>query len=59
MANRSFGQWLYRPEPELVYRRRQLGAANGIVNGYSETIFGPDDAITREQLASSLLLRRL
>ncbi|WP_420851980.1 S-layer homology domain-containing protein [Pelotomaculum isophthalicicum] len=26
-------------------------AANGIVNGYSATTFGPDDPITREQIA--------
>ena len=29
-------------------------ASEGIVNGYSETAFGPDDAITREQLATIL-----
>ncbi len=29
-------------------------ASNGIVNGYSESIYGPDDAITREQLAAIL-----
>ena len=29
-------------------------AANGIVNGYSETSFGPNDPITREQLAAIL-----
>ena len=29
-------------------------AANGIVNGYSETSFGPDDPVTREQLAAIL-----
>ncbi len=30
------------------------GAANGIVKGYSETQFGPEDNITREQLAAIL-----
>ena len=29
-------------------------AASGIVNGYSETAFGPNDNITREQLAAML-----
>ena len=29
-------------------------AANGIVNGYSDTAFGPNDSITREQLATIL-----
>ena len=29
-------------------------AANGLVNGYSETAFGPNDNITREQLAAIL-----
>ena len=29
-------------------------AANGIVSGYSDTSFGPNDAITREQLAAIL-----
>ena len=29
-------------------------AANGIVNGYSDTAFGPNDSITREQLAAIL-----
>lgn len=29
-------------------------ASHGIVDGYSETIFGPEDPITREQLASIL-----
>ncbi|MBQ8401352.1 MAG: S-layer homology domain-containing protein, partial [Clostridia bacterium] len=29
-------------------------SSNGIVNGYSDTAFGPDDAITREQLAAIL-----
>ena len=29
-------------------------AANGIVTGYSDTQFGPDDSITREQLAAIL-----
>lgn len=29
-------------------------AANGIVNGYSNGCFGPDDSITREQLAAIL-----
>ena len=29
-------------------------AANGIVEGYSQDAFGPDDAITREQLATIL-----
>ena len=29
-------------------------AANGIVNGYSTTSFGPENAITREQLAAIL-----
>ena len=29
-------------------------AENGIVDGYSDTRFGPDDAITREQLAAIL-----
>ena len=28
--------------------------ANGIVNGYSDTAFGPNDSITREQLAAIL-----
>ncbi|MDD4548889.1 MAG: S-layer homology domain-containing protein [Syntrophomonadaceae bacterium] len=28
-----------------------VAAANGIVNGYSDTQFGPDDLITREQMA--------
>ena len=27
---------------------------NGIVNGYSDTAFGPNDAITREQMAAIL-----
>ena len=30
-------------------------AANGIVSGYSETAFGPDDSVTREQLALMLM----
>ena len=29
--------------------------ANGIINGYSEEIFAPDDVITREQLATIML----
>ena len=29
-------------------------AANGIVNGYSESAFGPNDSVTREQLAAIL-----
>lgn len=29
-------------------------ASHGIVDGYSETLFGPEDAITREQLAAIL-----
>ena len=29
-------------------------ASEGLVNGYSETAFGPDDTITREQLAAIL-----
>ena len=29
-------------------------AANGIVNGYSATKFGPEDSITREQMAAIL-----
>lgn len=28
-----------------------IASANGIVNGYSDTQFGPDDQITREQMA--------
>ena len=28
-----------------------IAAANGVVGGYSDTIFGPDDNITREQMA--------
>lgn len=28
--------------------------SDGIVNGYSDTAFGPDDAVTREQLAAML-----
>lgn len=30
-------------------------AANGLVNGYDENIFGPDDLITREQMAVMLV----
>lgn len=30
-------------------------AASGIVNGYSETTFGPDDLITREQAAAMIV----
>ena len=29
-------------------------ASNGIVSGYSKTVFGPDNSITREQLAAVL-----
>ena len=29
-------------------------AANGIVNGYSSTLFGPDDLVTRQQMAAIL-----
>ena len=30
------------------------GAANGIVKGYDEKTFGPDDLVTREQIAAIL-----
>ncbi len=30
------------------------GEANGVVSGYNEELFGPDDSITREQMASIL-----
>ena len=30
------------------------GAENGVVDGYSDTLFGPDDPITREQMAAML-----
>ena len=30
-------------------------AAEGIVNGYSDSAFGPNDAITREQMAAILM----
>lgn len=33
-----------------IYWARQ----NGIMNGYSQTTFGPNDTITREQLAATL-----
>jgi len=32
----------------------EWAAANGIVNGYGEGVFGPEDAVTRQQLAAIL-----
>lgn len=38
------------------YYRKAIGwaSANGIVKGYSDTSFGPDEAVTREQIATIL-----
>jgi len=42
-------------EAEMWYTEAiRWAASEGIVNGYSDTAFGPDDAITREQLATIL-----
>lgn len=40
--------------PGWYYDAVRWANANGIVNGYSDTRFGPDDPITREQFAAIL-----
>ncbi len=45
-ADVAYGQWF----SEAI----AWAAANGVVNGYSETKFAPNDEITREQLAAIL-----
>ena len=42
------------PEDTWYTEAVRWAASNGLVNGYSETAFGPDDNITREQLAAIL-----
>ena len=42
-------------EPEAWYTEAiRWAAATGIVNGYGDSLFGPDDDVTREQLAAIL-----
>ena len=40
------------PKDAYYYNAVNWAFANKIVNGYSDTIFGPDDNVTREQLAT-------
>jgi hypothetical protein len=42
------------PEGQWYSDAVSWAATNGIVSGYSQGIFGPDDSITREQLATIL-----
>ena len=43
-----------RPRTHITVRRSYWARLNGIASGYSDERFGPDDAITREQLAVML-----
>ena len=50
--------WILRARLEAALARAEGGtawaAANGIVNGYGDSLFGPNDPVTREQLAAIL-----